>query len=57
MTVEECARQMIGAMRTRRRELVMTGRGRAGMWLKLLAPQVVDRMALAALDKSHGGRQ
>jgi short-subunit dehydrogenase len=57
MTVEECARQMIGAMRTRRRELVMTGRGRIGMWLKLLAPQVVDRMALAALHKSHGGRR
>jgi short-subunit dehydrogenase len=57
MTVEECARQMIGAMRTRRRELVMTGRGRIGMWLKLLAPQMVDRMALAALHKSHGGRR
>jgi len=57
MTVQECARQMIGAMRTRRRELVMTGRGRIGMWLKLLAPQVVDRMALAALHKSHGGRR
>jgi short-subunit dehydrogenase len=57
MTVEECARQMISAMRTRRRELVMTGRGRIGMWLKLLAPQVVDRMALAALHKSHGGRR
>lgn len=57
MPVEECARQMIGAMRARRRELVMTGRGRIGMWLKLLAPNVVDRMALAALDKAHGGRR
>lgn len=57
MPVEECARQMIGAMRSRRRELVMTGRGRIGLWLKLLAPQVVDRMALAALDKTHGGRR
>jgi short-subunit dehydrogenase len=57
MSAEECARQMIGAMRSRRRELVMTGRGKVGMWLKLLAPQVVDKMALAALHKAHGGRR
>jgi short-subunit dehydrogenase len=57
MPVEECARQMIGAMRARRRELVMTGRARLGLWLKLLAPRAVDRMALAALHKTHGGRR
>jgi short-subunit dehydrogenase len=57
MSAEECARQIIGAMRSRRRELVMTGRGKVGMWLKLLAPQVVDKMALAALHKAHGGRR
>lgn len=57
MPVDECARQMIGAMRTRRRELVMTSRGRLGLWLKLLAPRAVDRIALAALHKTHGGRR
>jgi short-subunit dehydrogenase len=57
MSVEECARQAIGAMRARQRELVMTGRGKIGLWLKLLAPRVVDRMALAALHKAHGGRR
>jgi len=57
MPVEECVRQMIGAMRTRRRELVMTPRAKAGLWLKLLAPQLVDRIALAALHKTHGGRR
>jgi short-subunit dehydrogenase len=57
MPVDECARQMIDAMRTRRRELVMTRRGRLGLWLKLLAPQAVDRIALAALHKTHGGRR
>jgi short-subunit dehydrogenase len=57
MSTEECVRQMIGAMRARRRELVMTGRGKIGMWLKLLAPQMVDRMALAALHKTDGGRR
>lgn len=52
MPVEECARQIIDAMRARRRELVMTARGKAGMWLKLIAPALVDRMARAALAKS-----
>jgi len=33
-----------GAAR-RRREVVMTGKGRAGRWLKLVAPQMVDRVA------------
>ena len=57
MPLDECVRQMIGAMRARKRELVMTARARLGLWIKLLAPQVVDRMALAALHKSHGGRR
>ncbi len=54
MSVEECARQIVGAMRTRRRELVMTAKARFGMWLKLVAPGVVDRMTLAALKKNGG---
>ncbi len=49
MTVEECARQTIAALRSRRRELVMTSRGKFGIWLKLLAPNMVDKMAAAAL--------
>jgi short-subunit dehydrogenase len=57
MPVEECVRQMIAAMRARRRELVMTPRAKVGLWLKLFAPQLVDRMALAALHKTHGGRR
>ena len=57
MPVAECARRIIDAMRTRRRELVMTARARVGLWLKLFAPHVVDRMALAALHKTDGGRR
>lgn len=49
MPVDECARLMIAAMASRRRELVMSLRGKAGLWLKLIAPGMVDRMALAAL--------
>ena len=38
---------MLAAMAARRRELVMTAKGRLGLWLKLLAPGLVDRMACA----------
>jgi len=49
MPVDECARQILAAMTGRRRELVMTGKARAGLWIKMVAPRVVDRMARAAL--------
>ena len=51
MPVAVCARQIIAAMTHRKRELVMTWRGKIGMWLKLIAPSLVERMALAALAK------
>jgi short-subunit dehydrogenase len=57
MRVDECARQIIAAMGARRRELVMTRKARAGMWMKLLAPRVVDRMARAALAKDPASRR
>ena len=49
MSVEECARQIVVAMRGRKRELVMTTKARIGMWLKLIAPRMVDRMARDAV--------
>ncbi len=49
MSVEECARLIIDGMNQRRREVVMTAHGKAGRLLKLLAPGVVEDMALAAL--------
>jgi short-subunit dehydrogenase len=51
MSVEECARQIVAALRGRRRELVMTTKARVGLWLKLFAPRLVDNMARAALKK------
>jgi short-subunit dehydrogenase len=51
MPVEECARLIRRGMERRSREVVMTARGRLGQWLKLLAPSLVDRMALRALKK------
>jgi short-subunit dehydrogenase len=51
MPVDECARQIIDAMRARRRELVMTTKGKIGLWLKMFAPALVDRIARNALAK------
>ncbi|MBV9774725.1 MAG: SDR family oxidoreductase [Gemmatimonadetes bacterium] len=51
MTVEECARLIERAAAERRRELVMTRRAKVGMWLKLLAPRMVDRIARDAIER------
>ncbi|GAB4198378.1 MAG: SDR family oxidoreductase [Coleofasciculaceae cyanobacterium] len=55
MPVEDCARQIVRAMQQRKRELVMTPKGRLGLWLKLIAPELVDRIAAGAVSsqKQH----
>lgn len=49
MSVAECARLIVEGMERRRREVVMTSRGKFGRFLKLVAPRMVERMAMAAL--------
>ena len=56
MSTQECARLIIYAMVRRRREVVMTAKGKFGRWLKLLAPGLVDRMALAAVKEDFRPR-
>jgi short-subunit dehydrogenase len=51
MSVEECARITLAAIEARKREVVMTARGKMGAWLKLVAPGVVDRMAKRVIEK------
>lgn len=53
MSVEECARLILQGMARRDREVVMTAKGKLGRWLKLLAPAMVDRMAMKALKKEQ----
>lgn len=50
MTPEACARLIVGAMARRKRELIMTLRGKMGQWLKLVAPGMVDRIARRAIE-------
>jgi len=49
MPVEECARLIIDGMNARKREVVMTAKGKIGRFLKLLAPGLIENMALAAV--------
>jgi short-subunit dehydrogenase len=49
MSTAACARLIIDGMDRRQREVVMTARGKLGRYVKLLAPGVVEKMALAAL--------
>jgi NAD(P)-dependent dehydrogenase (short-subunit alcohol dehydrogenase family) len=49
MPVAECARLIIDGMNRRQREVVMTAKARFGRLLKLLAPGIVENLALAAL--------
>ena len=49
MSVEEAVRLMLNGLQMRKREVLMTRQMRLGRWLKLIAPRVVDRMALKAL--------
>jgi short-subunit dehydrogenase len=44
MTVETCARVIIQAAETRKREVVMTLLSKLGLWIKLIMPGVVDQI-------------
>lgn len=49
MPVEECAALIVDGMEARKREVVMSAKGKLGRWMKLIAPGLVEKMALAAL--------
>ncbi len=49
MPVDECARLILHGMQRREREVVMTTKGKLGRFLKLIAPGMVEQMALDAL--------
>jgi len=53
MPVEECARLTLAAAADRRRELIMSLRGRLGQYLKAFAPGLIDRAALRSVTKGH----
>jgi NAD(P)-dependent dehydrogenase (short-subunit alcohol dehydrogenase family) len=53
MPVGACVQQLLDAAEHRDRELVMTAKARFGMWLKMLFPSLVDRMAARAMERGR----
>ncbi len=53
MSAETCARLILEAADARKRQVVMTARGKAGRWLSLVAPGVVDQMAARAIEQGR----
>ena len=53
MSVGDCARRIVRAIERREREVVMTARGKIGLWLRLLAPSLVDRIARRAIEQGR----
>ncbi|MDQ1812314.1 SDR family oxidoreductase [Massilia sp. CCM 9210] len=51
MSVEECARLIVDGMERRKREVVMTAKGKVGRFLKLVAPGIIEKLALAAVKE------
>ncbi len=53
MSAEECARQIITAAAKRKRKLVMTTKAKIGIWIKLIAPGLIDKTSLKTITKGH----
>lgn len=51
MSAERCAALALRAIARRQREDIQTPRGKFGQWLKLIAPSLVDRIALRAIQR------
>jgi short-subunit dehydrogenase len=49
MSIAECVRISMDAIEKRKREVIMTARGKIGMWLKLIAPSIIDNIARKAI--------
>lgn len=53
MTAERCARAIHRAMARRKRLAILSLRGRLGRWVRLLAPELIDRIARRAIERGR----
>jgi len=53
MPADECARRIVTAAAGRKREAVMTLRGKLGLWLRLVAPGTIDRIATRTVERGY----
>lgn len=51
MQVDEAASIILKAVARRKREEIMSMRGKLGMWVKLIAPGLIDRIAKRAVER------
>jgi short-subunit dehydrogenase len=52
MTAKTCAARIVRAMENRERLAVMSLRGKAGRWLKMIAPGLLDQIAAKAIQEA-----
>lgn len=52
MTSDECASQIVKAMDNRERLAILSFRGKAGRWVGLIAPELIDKLALKAIREA-----
>jgi short-subunit dehydrogenase len=57
MPLETCVARIVTAIERREREVVMTAKARVGLWLKLIAPATVDRIARKAVREKPPGAE
>jgi len=57
MPVETCARLTLQAAARRRRELYMAPGGKTLLWFKLIAPELLERFSLSAVEKDRAKRK
>lgn len=53
MTAKTCAEAIVHAMEHRQRLAILSLRGKAGRWLKLIAPGIIDGIARRAIARGH----
>jgi hypothetical protein len=52
MTSTECAARIVKAMEGRDRLAILSARGKLGRWVKLIAPGLIDKVALKAIREA-----
>jgi NAD(P)-dependent dehydrogenase (short-subunit alcohol dehydrogenase family) len=52
MTSTECAARIVKAMKGRDRLAILSARGKLGRWVKLIAPGLIDKVALKAIREA-----
>ncbi len=53
MTAAECAHLVLQAAAGRKRDVILGLRGKVGLWLRMLAPGLVDRIARRAVERGR----